>query len=360
MATSGRMQGNAFDGSNYFYIQWQLVFQDVAGNFSRVNWQAGWHFEGSVTDRQLDNGLAVLDGNVRWSVPGRVRNYAGNFTPRDEQVVAATIDVAHGGVGNASLVVSGGLTGFSGARSEGSAAWDLPVIPRQPTAPGTPTFSGVGPASALVSWTAPANPGAGLTQRQVQVARDSGFASLVADSTAAWGTTFNVSGLSKGTIYFARVRAASSAGFGPFSGTGAFATLQTVPGPPAAPVMSAVTTTSATATWTPPPDNGGTPIAGYHVQRATNAAFTTDVVQVTTTTLTASLTGLSPAAPYWVRVRAINGQGNGVWSPAAVVATLTNVFVGNGTAWVPARMFVGNGTTWAPARVHVGTGTVWT
>lgn len=126
-----RMQGNTVDYSNYFFIDWSLNSQNVAGNYSNISWWAYWHFQNN--DRQLDNGYANLGDVNRWSNGGRIYNYAGNFTTRDLLLASGSFDLGHNNDGTKTLNVAGGATGYSGERSEGSGSWALPTIPRNAT-----------------------------------------------------------------------------------------------------------------------------------------------------------------------------------------------------------------------------------
>ena len=130
MATSGRMTGNSVNiggGPSYYFIDWQVAGQNIAGNYTAINWQAYFHYQNS--DAQLDNGVANLSG-TRWSNGGRVRNYSGNFSTRDVQVASGSFNIGHNNNGTQSISVSGGIDVYQTGRSQGSASWDLPTIPR--------------------------------------------------------------------------------------------------------------------------------------------------------------------------------------------------------------------------------------
>lgn len=132
MATSGRMQGNSVtigsQTNNFYFIDWQLAGQNIAGNYSTINWQCYMHY--TSADAQLDNGYATLGGATRWSNGGRVYNYAGNFTTRDMGISSGSFTVGHDSAGNFTLDVSGNIVVYSGMNSGGSASWALPTIPR--------------------------------------------------------------------------------------------------------------------------------------------------------------------------------------------------------------------------------------
>lgn len=132
MATSGTMNGNGLtvggQGNQHFFINWQLAGQNIGGNYSTINWQAYMHFQGA--DAQLDNGVANLGGATRWANGGRVYNYAGNFSTRDLLLASGSFNIGHNSDGNQTLGVDGGVTVYQTGRTQGSAAWGLPTIPR--------------------------------------------------------------------------------------------------------------------------------------------------------------------------------------------------------------------------------------
>jgi hypothetical protein len=201
----------------------------------------------------------------------------------------------------------------------------LPTINVLPSEPGLPTVTGhtdADPTTATISWTPPTQQGAGLTQRQVQVDDNADFTSPIIDGTASWGTSINVSGLPKGTSLNTRVRAATAAGFGPWSATRNFTTGTTVPGIPTG-VDAVASGTSITVTWDAPTDNGGSALTGYRVQRATNAGFTTGVVavDVSATPRSYQVTGLAHGTQYWFRVLAKNSTGDSSFSTSDSATT---------------------------------------
>ena len=96
--------------------------------------------------------------------------------------------------------------------------------------------------------------------------------------------------------------------------------LQGGPGAPAAPSVSAASSSSLTVMWTAP-DDGGSAITGYDVQyRADGSGDWTDGSHDGTAT-TATLTGLGSGTTYEVQVRAANEAGAGPWSDPGSGAT---------------------------------------
>lgn len=325
MATSGTVRPS----SNSIYITWSLSSQSVSGNTSVINISFGWGFHSSPLDRQLDNGILKIGSTVLYQVTGRIKNYTGDTVDRDYPVWSGSRTISHDSAGNASFTLSGGMTGYSGDRSDGSGTWSLPQIPRFPTAPGTPSVSGHNdsdPTTATFSWSAPSGVGAGLTDRQLVVNTAADFAGVdeVNDTEGAWNTIYNATGLPKGAILYARVRAASSAGWGPWSGTLTFTIGTTAPTAPGTPSASDVAGSSLTVSWSAPSDSGGASISGYEVQRADNSSFTINLLSTSLPSVSTSfqVTGLTHTKTYYFRVRATNTAGaTSNWSTTAGFTT---------------------------------------
>lgn len=133
---NGSYRANGVSYDNHFFVNWQLAGQDIAGNFSLINWQAYAHYNKS--DAQLDAGFVNTNAGEQWRNNGRVKNYAGTHTTRDHHLASGTVRINHRDDGNAEFQIGGGISFYGMGRSEGtSQIWSLPRIPRQ----SNPTFS---------------------------------------------------------------------------------------------------------------------------------------------------------------------------------------------------------------------------
>ncbi len=221
-----------------------------------------------------------------------------------------------------------------------------PVTPR--TTPGAPTIGTVttGDAAAAVTWTAPADTGGSpVTGYVVSVFEGEGTEPVATVERPADATSADVTDLTNGTTYGLTVTAVNAAGAGTPSGrlTVTPVTPATVPG---APTIGTVTGGNAAAslTWTPPAEDGGSPITGYVV--SVYEGDGTEVLQSVERPADATgaeITGLTNGTAYTFTVAAVNGVDRGPESarsadvtPATVPAVPTGVVAvaGDGSATV--------------------------
>ena len=198
-------------------------------------------------------------------------------------------------------------------------------------APGTPTLL-VGSDRLGASWSAPAdNGGSTISGYKVQYklssastwsnATRSGPDNVVTSVFPAASAT--ISGLTKGSAYDVRVRAVNSKGDGDWSDAATATTADTEPWPPDAPTLTAGNQRIAVA-WQAPSHNGGKAVSDYDVEYRTVSADNWTSFAHTGTTRSATITGLTNGTTYLVRVRAVNEEGNGIWSePSSATTTAT-------------------------------------
>ncbi|MEP7193083.1 MAG: peroxidase family protein, partial [Actinomycetota bacterium] len=133
-----------------------------------------------------------------------------------------------------------------------------------PTAP-TGVSAVAGTASAIVSWTAPANAStSSITGYSVRVVDATGVQVGALHPAVAGATSLAVSGLVNGSAVWFQVAAVNDAGTGAFSAPSNVVTPDVVPGEPTIGPATAGNTT-ATVTWTAPAANGGSARTGYSV-----------------------------------------------------------------------------------------------
>ena len=262
-----------------------------------------------------------------------------------------------------------------------------------PNAPGglTPSTTpavGVGSGQVKLTWNAPANNGAGITDYVVESSVD-GTTWTTVDDGVSTATTYTVGGLTNGTGYRFRVAAKNVVGTGPSSLT-VEATPVWVPG-----TLGGLTASTAPAvgvgsgqvklTWTAPADNGAA-ITDYVVESSVDGTTWTTVDDGVSLATAFTVSGLTNGTRYSFRVSAKNGVGLGPWSPVVeatpaalpaapgglkAVAPITglgtqarlswNAATDNGT---PITDYViqssVDGTTWTTVNDGVSTGTTYT
>ena len=205
-----------------------------------------------------------------------------------------------------------------------------PIVPGPPPArtalaPADVTAT-AGDASAVVTWTPPANDGgAAITGYEVQAYDLITFDPVGAARSVPAGTKVTMTGLTNGTPYWFRVRAVNSVGKGAWSNGSNPVTPMVPVTAPDAPAIGAVTGGSGLAVvrWTAPANDGGAAVTGYEVQ-VVNAATGATVGAVRPAAADASqltVTGLANGTRYRFRVRALNEVGAGAYSATSATVT---------------------------------------
>ena len=166
---------------------------------------------------------------------------------------------------------------------------------------------------ATVSWTAPSGGGAPTSYEVTPyIGTQAQTAKTVTGSPPA--ATTRVDGLTPGTAYTFKVRAANGEGNGPQSdaSNAVTPTAFTAPGAPTG-VSAVADTRSATVSWTAPADNGGSAITGYRITAyAGGTAVAT--ANVGASASSTDVTGLANGTSHSFRAQALNAVGAGTES----------------------------------------------
>jgi YD repeat-containing protein len=214
-----------------------------------------------------------------------------------------------------------------------------------PSAPGTPGFSNITATSATATWTG-ATDNIGVTGYEWSRNGGSTWTSVGTALSAS------ITGLTGSTSYTVLVRARDAAGnIGPHS-SNSFATSDTTaPGAPGTPTFSAITASSATATWTAATDNIG--VTAYEWSRNGGSTWTS-----VGTSLSASISGLTGSTNYTVLVRARDAAGNigpnSSNSFTTIAAADTSPPTAPGTPGFNTITATSANATWAAASDNVG------
>lgn len=156
----------------------------------------------------------------------------------------------------------------------------------------------------------------GATAYRVDVSLDN-FASIMQsyNDVPVTGTSLTVNGLNPGTTYQYRVRAINTSGTSANSG---IIEVLTVPANPVLAQASNVTSTSFTISWS------GSNATDYRVDVSDDefASLLTGYDNLLVSATSLEVTGLSPGAQYWVRVRAQNESGISDYSEPYTTVTV--------------------------------------
>jgi hypothetical protein len=203
---------------------------------------------------------------------------------------------------------------------EGPASSPVSAVPV--TVPGAPTGLTVTPEDTQVRlvWTAPASTGGSpVTGYDLYAGTTADFRGK-APITRVPGTVVTVSGLVVGTTYHFQVRAVNRVGAGPPSAE-AKAVAVTVPGAPAG-LTATPGNDRVTLSWAPPASDGGSPVSGYLIYRATSPGGETGapVNRLLANATSYTVTGLAHETTYYFWVIAVNAVGKS--PPSEASATL--------------------------------------
>lgn len=182
-----------------------------------------------------------------------------------------------------------------------------------PLTAGQPSISSITTSGGTASWSDPSDwRGDNSSDFDVQIATNSSFTG--ASTYSVWNSNSRVfTGLSPNVTYYVRVRAKNSAGTGAWSSSRSFTTLTALPTGGGAPTASVATATTATVTIPSASDWGGDNTGNYSLQVATDAGFSTIVYDVTSSSQSRNLTGLTPGDTYYYRSAPVNGAGTGTY-----------------------------------------------
>jgi hypothetical protein len=208
---------------------------------------------------------------------------------------------------------SDGVSSVSGSKSFQTLIGPPPVP--QLVSPATDSIEA--PLNLTLNW----NASFGATSYSLQVSTNPGFTTTLVNQTNLTATSYSLTGLSIGTIYYWRVNATSPNGTSVYSTANKFTTVLMIPAVPVllSPADSALNVSlSPTFTWTP-----SSTAASYNLQVSTKLDFSTIAISKTgLTTAACSLTGLSTSTLYYWRVNAVNTYGASAYSSVRKIVTV--------------------------------------
>ena len=274
---------------------------------------------GTAGDAQVVLAWSAPSSNGGASITDYVVQYSSNsgtswstFTDGTSTTTTATVTGLTNGSTYVFKVAAVNSAG-TGVYSNSSSAVQLVGAPGAPTS----LVGTVGDAQVSLVWSAPSsNGGASITDYVVQYSSNSGTSwSTFTDGTST-STTATVTGLTNGSSYLFKVAAVNSAGTGTYSSASS-SVLVGAPGAPTS-VVGTAGDAQVVLVWTAPSSNGGSSITDYVVQYSSNSGTSwSTFADGTSTTTTATVTGLTNGSSYIFKVAAVNSAGTGAYSSSS-------------------------------------------
>ena len=263
------------------------------------------------------NGSPIVRFEIDWSADGSANSWTRLTSPG-----ASDTSYSHGGLDpgterhyriRAVNSASPGEGSWSSARSAKT----------PPEAPGAPTLRAEanGESAIDLSWEPPSDDGGSdIIGYEIHVSTDGSENSYRRlTSPSASSRSYTHSGLEAGDERYYRVRARNSAGWGDFSQS---AHGQTLTGVPRAPGLTARAngSTEIKLSWTKP-DDRGSDITSYELQASDDGSEWSNLESLSGSEGEYVHTGLGGGTTKYYRVRAVNVNGNGQWSPTRSAST---------------------------------------
>ena len=267
----------------------------------------------SWTAPSSNGGSAITDYIVQYSING------GSWTTFNDGTSTSTSATVTGLTNGSAYTFQ--VAAINAAGTGIHSASSLGVTPA--TTPGAPTnvTGTAGASQVLLSWTAPASTGgSAITDYVIQVKPASGGAWTTFSDGTSTSTSATVTGLTNGAAHIFQVAAVNGVGQGSYSASSSSVTPYTTPGAPTG-VSGTSGNTQVSLSWTAPSSNGGSAITDYVVQYSINGGSWTTFNDGTSTSTSATVTGLTNGSAYTFQVAAINAAGTGIHSASSLGVT---------------------------------------
>ncbi len=297
---------------------WRIIVDQVSQNAAALTSQVrvrGVLENTSGVRSYADNVSRSIYGTKSWSGSGSF-DVGGGAT---QTFIDQTFTVEHNsdGTKSVSFGVTIGSTGTFTFGNGGSVTTSLTLTPFSVSSPpGKVTGlsrSFDAPTTVNLAWDQPSSNGATIVEYEVQADDNSSFSSPASRSTSA--RSYSFTGRTIDTIWWFRVRARNSEGWGPWSAAVTYA----VPGVPSkigsGPALTYTPPDTIGLLWGAPTDDGGANLTGYEIQYwKENFYANAVIVSNPVSNRKRTISGLEIGARWYFRVRAKNSQGVGPWS----------------------------------------------
>lgn len=309
-------QDGGSDGQGNFYTQSgnsdYYVSSNSAGNFyassgqSTVGGNASAGYAQTISSipssscaaasAPVVNNITGTGADISWNTVSGAVGYEYAVTT---SATAASSGTATTGTSYTATGLSAGTQYYAHVRSDcggGSfSAWVSTAFTTVCPAPAAPTVTNITATAADINW----NAVSGVSGYEYAVTTN---ATPPVSGTATTGTSYNGTGLTPATQYYAHLRSSCGGSFSTWV-TVSFTTGIATCNPPSAPVVSNISNTTADISW-----NAVSGVLGYEYEVGTSS--TAPASGTATTNTSFSATGLISGTTYYVHVRSNCGSGS--------------------------------------------------
>jgi hypothetical protein len=280
----------------------------------------------------------ATQSSVSWTPPSANGSTILGYTVQYASSPYSTWTSATTAAGSSPYVVTGLVNGTSyefrvaAHNSRGVGAFSspsAPIVPADvPVAPAAPGTTSNLDSQVALTWSAPNDNGAPITNYEVRFSTDKASWTSVAPGDV---TSYTVTGLVDGTTYYFEVQAYNTVGWSPWSSfTSGYPAAV-----PSTPTVTSNTTVTGIAfgsppevavSFTAPAQSNGYPVTSYGLRDSTNAGVSWATVSTSITGSSYTITsGLQLGASVYVEMNACNSLGCSAWNPFATVAVAATV-----------------------------------
>jgi titin len=296
------------------------------GAYSNIVTETTFTTPNQVTGVTTTSGPNVGNISVTWTAPGNGGLAISSYTLQ-YRISGPGSFTTITGIGTTNTIVTGLANSttydirVAAVNIAGTGAYSNIVIGLTFTTPNSPTnLTGTaGNAQVSLTWTAPTNNGGTpITGYLVEYNSTDPSGPWTPVNTGSTATTYTLTGLTNGTLYYVRVSGVNIVGTGTPSNVISL-TPSTIPGPAIIISSASCDNQQVLVTWAPPTNTGGAPILSYNLQYSNTGLAgswlpTPTPYSVAAPTTSYTFTGLTNGTLYYFQVAAVNTIGVGPYS----------------------------------------------